>query len=187
MARLIYSYLASLDGYVADEKGKFDWAMPDEEVHEYVNELERSIGTYLFGRRMYETMVGWETDPSIAAQSPAAAAYAEIWKGADKIVYSGTLDKIITKRTRIDRTFDPVAVTQLKKEAIKDISIGGATLAAAALKSKLVDEINLFIVPYVAGGGLRMFPERTAIKLDLLEDRRFKNGMSYFRYAVIAT
>ena len=187
MARLVYCYLASLDGYVADEKGQFDWAEPDEVVLEFVNELERPIRTYLYGRRMYETMIGWETDSQFAVQSPACAAFAESWKAAEKVVYSTTLSAPSTVQTRVERTFDPDAVRRLKLDASTDISVGGATLAAKALKAGLVDEIRIFISPVVVGGGLQMFPDGVSLQLEFLEERTFKNGMTFVRYSVRQT
>src|SRR5438093_1567128 len=153
MARLIYSAIASLDGYVADEDGNFDWAAPDEEVHTFVNDLERPVGTYLYGRRMYEVMVYWETAHTVAGQPPAERDFAGIWQSADKIVYSRTLDKVSSKRTRIEREFDPEAVRHMKASAAGDITVGGPELAAQAFRAGLVDECQLFLAPIVVGGG----------------------------------
>jgi dihydrofolate reductase len=160
MAKLIYSTITSLDGYVADEDGNFDWAVPDEEVHPFVNDLERPVGTYLYGRRMYEVMVGWETDPTLADQSPFMRDFAQIWQAADKIVYSKTLETVATARTRIERDFDPEAVRQLKVAAGHDLSVGGPDLAAQAFKAGLVDECHLFVAPIVVGGGKRSLPQQ---------------------------
>ena len=157
MAKLIYSAIASLDGYVADEDGNFDWAAPDEEVHAFVNDLERPVGTYLFGRRMYEVMAVWET-ATLADQPPVMRDFAEIWRSADKVVYSRTLDAVSTPRTRIERDFDPDAVRQLKAEAGRDLGIGGPELAAHALAAGLVDECHLLLTPIVVGGGKRASP-----------------------------
>jgi dihydrofolate reductase len=179
---LIYSMLASLDGYIADKVGNFDWAVPDEEVHSFINDFERSVGTYLYGRRMYETMVGWETDPAIAAQSPIARDFAEIWQAADKIVYSKTLDSVSTARTRIERDFDPDAVRQLKERAGHDMTIAGPELAAHAFKAHLVDELYLFVAPIIVGGGKRALPNDVRLQLELLDERRFGNGMVFLRY-----
>jgi dihydrofolate reductase len=187
MARLVYCYFTSLDGHVADEKGKFDWAEPDEAVLEFVNELERPIRTHLYGRRMYETMTCWETDSQFAAQSPGCAAFSEIWKAAEKVVYSTTLSAPSTVQTRVERTFDSDAVRRLKLDASTDISVGGATLAAKALKAGLVDEIRVFISPVVVGGGLKMFPDGVSLQLEFLEERTFKNGMTFVRYSVRQT
>ena len=182
MARLIYSAIASLDGYIADEDGNFDWAVPDEEVHAFVNDLARPLGTYLYGRRMYEMMVGWETDPALAEQSPLMRDFAEIWQAADKIVYSKTLEAVSTASTRIERDFDPEAVRRMKASAGRDVVVGGAELAAQAFRAGLVDECHLFVAPIVVGGGKRSLPEDVRVKLELLGERRFGNGMVYLHY-----
>jgi dihydrofolate reductase len=182
MAKLIYSAIASLDGYVADEDGNFDWAAPDEEVHSFVNELARPIGTYLCGRRMYEVMAYWETADAVADQPPVVQDFAEIWQAADKIVYSKTLATVSAARTRIEREFDPDAVRQLKAAAGRDISVGGPELAAQAIEAGLVDEFHLFVSPIVVGGGKRSLQDGLRMTLDLLEERRFGNGMVYLRY-----
>jgi dihydrofolate reductase len=182
VARLVYSVIASLDGYVADEDGNFDWAVPDEEVHTFINDLERPVGTYLYGRRMYEVMVGWETDPTLADQSPVMRDFAEIWQAADKIVYSKTLEAVSTARTRIERDFDPEAVRQMKARAGHDILVGGPELAAQAFKAGLIDECHLFVVPMVVGGGKRFLPDNVRLQLELLDERRFGNGMVYLHY-----
>ena len=181
MAGLIYSAITSLDGYVADEDGKFDWAAPDEEVHSFVNDLERPIGTYLYGRRMYDVLVAWETMDT-GEQPPVMRDYAEIWRAADKIVYSGTLETVSSARTRIERDFNPEAVRQLKARADRDISVGGPELAAQAFKTGLVDECQLFITPIIVGGGKRSLPDDVRLKLELRDERRFGNGMVYLRY-----
>jgi dihydrofolate reductase len=182
MAKLIYSAIASLDGYIADKDGNFEWAMPDEEVHTFINDLERPVGTYLYGRRMYEVMVGWETDPTLADQSPVMRDFAEIWQAADKIVYSKTLEAVSTARTRIERDFDPEAVRQMKARAGHDILVGGPELAAQAFKAGLIDECHLFVVPMVVGGGKRFLPDNVRLQLELLDERRFGNGMVYLHY-----
>jgi dihydrofolate reductase len=182
MAKLIYSAIASLDGYIEDANGKFDWAEPDEEVHIFINDLERPVGTYLYGRRMYETMVGWETEPGLAEQSPVMRDFAEIWRAAEKIVYSKTLGAVSTARTRIERVFDLEAVRQLKAVAGSDIALGGPDLAAQAFKAGLVDEFHLFLAPIVVGGGKRSVSENVRLKLELLDERRFDSGMVYLRY-----
>ncbi len=182
MAKLIYSAIASLDGYVADEDGNFDWAVPDEEVHAFINDLDRPIGTYLYGRRMYETMVGWETDPTPAERSPLMRDFAQIWQAADKIVYSKTLEAVSTARTRIERDFDPEAVQQMKALAGRDLIVGGPELAAQAFKDGLVDECHLFVAPMVVGGGKRSLPDNVRLKLELLDERRFGSGMVYLYY-----
>ena len=153
MAKLIYSAIASLDGYVADEEGNFDWAIPDEEVLAFINDLEEPVGTYLYGRRLYEVMVGWETDPTLADRSPLMRDFAQIWQAADKIVYSKTLEAVSTARTRIERDFDPEAVRQMKAREGRDLLVGGPELAAQVFKAGLVDECHLFVAPVVVGGG----------------------------------
>jgi dihydrofolate reductase len=183
MAKLIYSAITSLDGYVADEDGKFDWAAPDEEVHRFVNDLERPVGTYLYGRRMYEVMAPWETDPTLADQSLVMRDFAELWQAADKVVYSKTLETVSTARTRIERNFDPEAARQLKTQAERDITVGGPDLAAQAIKAGLVDEVRLFFVPIVVGGGSQALPDHVRLKLELLDERRFGNGVVHLRYA----
>jgi dihydrofolate reductase len=182
MAKLIYSVITSLDGYVADESGNFDWAAPDEEVHRFVNELERPVGTYLYGRRMYEVMVYWETAHTLADQPPFVQDFAEIWQAADKIVYSRTLETVSSGRTRIEREFDPEAVGQLKTQASGDITAGGPELAARAIKAGLVDEYQLFVMPIVVGGGKRSLPDGVRLELELLDERRFGSGVVYLRY-----
>jgi dihydrofolate reductase len=182
MAKLIYSAFASLDGYVADEDGNFDWAMPDEEVHRFVNDLERPVGTYLYGRRMYEVMGYWETAHTLADQPPFVQDFAEIWQAADKIVYSKTLETVSSARTRIERDFDPEVVRQLKAAAGRDLTVGGPDLAAQAIKAGLVDELQLFVAPTVVGGGKQSLPNNVRLQLDLLDERRFGNGMVYLRY-----
>jgi len=179
--RLIYSALASLDGDVADEDGNFDWAAPDEEVHRFVNELERPVGTYLYGRRMYEVMRFWET--AGGADQPAFARdYAEIWRAADKIVYSKTLESVSSARTRIERDFDPEAVRQLTETADRDLSVGGPGLAAQAIEAGLVDEYQLFVAPAVVGGGTGWLPDHVRLDLELLDEQRFESGFVYLRY-----
>jgi dihydrofolate reductase len=163
MAKLIYSAITSLDGYIADEDGNFDWAVPDEEVHTFINDLERTIGTYLYGRRMYEVMVVWETDPTLAEQSPVMRDFAEIWQAADRIVYSKTLQTVSTARTRIERDFDPEAVRQMKALAGPDLIVGGANLAAQAFRAGLVDECHLLVAPVMVGGGKRSLPHQAAV------------------------
>jgi len=179
MARLIYSAIASLDGYVADENGNFDWAAPDEEVHSFVNDLLRPVGTHLLGRRMYDVMAVWET---LTDQAPVMRDFAEIWRSADKIVYSRTLESVSSARTRIERDFDPEAVRQLKASAGRDIAVGGPELAAQALRAGLVDECHLFVTPVVVGGGNRSLPDNVRLDLDLRDVRRFGNGVVYLRY-----
>jgi dihydrofolate reductase len=183
MARLIYSSIMSLDGYTADETGNFDWAAPDEEVHAFVNDLERPIRTHLYGRRMYEVMAAWETLPTDAGQDPVMRDFAEIWRAADKIVYSSTLLTPSSARTRIEREFAPDTVRQLKQQSDHDMSIGGPQLASQALRAGLVDECHVFIVPVVVGGGLQAFQDGR-VNVELLEERRFRSGVVYLRYRV---
>jgi dihydrofolate reductase len=183
VAKLIYSAIASLDGYVEDATGNFDWAAPDEEVHAFVNDLERSAGTYLYGRRMYETMRFWERPPDPATQPRVVQEFAAIWQAADKIVYSRTLTDASTARTRIERHFDPEAVRQLKATAARDLTVGGAELAAQAIEAGLVDEYRLLLVPVIVGGGKRWLPEGgVRVDLDLEDERRFRNGTVYLQF-----
>ena len=178
---LSYSVICSLDGYTADAAGKFDWAEPDEEVAAAVNDLERGVGTYLYGRRMYEVMRYWETTP-LDEHSPAGRDFARIWRAADKIVYSTTLPDVATTRTRLEPRFDPEAVWALKERG--DVSVGGPGLASAALRAGLVDEVRLFLTPAAVGGGTPVFPAAARVQLDLVDQRRFASGVSYLRYAV---
>ena len=182
MAKLIYSAITSLDGYIADEDGNFDWAAPDEEVHTFVNDLERPVGTYLYGRRMYEVMVAWETAHTFADQRPFVQDFAKIWQAADKVVYSRTLAAVSSARTRIERDFDPEAVRQLKASAGRDLSVGGPDLAAQAIRAGLVDEFHLFLTPFVVGGGNQSLPDNVRVQLELLDERRFGGGVVFLRY-----
>jgi dihydrofolate reductase len=181
VARLIYTAIASLDGYTADEAGNFDWAAPGAELHAFVNDLEREVGTHLYGRLMYETMAVWET-MDVSAEPDVMRDYAEIWRAADKVVYSRTLAAPATPRTRIEREFDPEAVRRMKEEADRDISVGGPGLAAHALRAGIVDEIQLFLIPAAVGGGTRALPDGLRLDLDLLDERRFESGAVYLRY-----
>ena len=181
MAKLIYSAIASLDGYVADAEGRFDWAEPDVEVHSFINDLERRVGTYLYGRRLYEVMAVWETMP-LAEQPRFLHDFAETWREADKIVYSRTLEAVSTARTRIERAFDPHEVRQLKAAAGRDITVGGPDLAAQAFEAGLVDELHLFVAPVVVGGGTQSLPGNVRLRLDLVDERRFRSGVIYLRY-----
>jgi dihydrofolate reductase len=185
MATLLYSAIASLDGYIEDEDGTFGWAEPDEEVHSFVNDLERRVGSYLLGRRMYEVMLAWET-LDLADQPRVMRDFAEIWRARDKIVYSRTLRAVSSARTRIERDFDADAVRQLKASAERDLSIGGPELAGHAFEAGLVDECNLFIAPIVVGGGRQAFPDNVWLELELLDERRFGNGMVHLRYRTAA-
>lgn len=183
MSQLIYSMIASLDGYTADRDGRFDWAAPNDALHTFVNDLERPVGTYLYGRKMYETMRAWETDTSLIEGSPTTADYARIWQSAEKIVYSRTLDDVDTARTRLERTFDPDAVRDLVAAADADVSIGGPHLAAAALEAGLVDEMRVFLVPVVVGGGTPFSPPGLRRDLTLIQTER-DDDVAYLRYRV---
>ena len=178
MARLTYLAIASLDGYVEDDQGKFDWAAPDEEVHAFVNDLARPWGTHLYGRRMYETMVWWETGDHAAVYRD----YAEIWRAAEKVVYSRTLQTVSSNRTRIEREFDATAIRRLKETSRSDMSIGGAELAGQAVVEELVDECHLFLVPVLVGGGKRALPAGVHAELELCDERRFRSGVVYLHY-----
>jgi dihydrofolate reductase len=182
MAKLIYLMNASLDGYIADEDGTFDWGEPGEEYYSSINDLLRPVGTYLYGRRLYELMQVWETDPAVAAQSPGTREFAEIWQAADKVVYSRTLASAATARTRIERDFDPEAVRQLKAAADRDLTVGGPTLGAQAITAGLVDEYQLFVWPVVVGGGKPFLPDQVRLQLELLDERRFGSGVVFLRY-----
>ncbi len=183
MAKLIYSAITSLDGYIEDAEGKFDWAAPDEEVHAFVNDLERPVGTYLYGRRMYETMVFWENPPDLPDEPPVVQDFAEIWQAAEKIVCSTTLASVTSARTRIERAFDPEAIRQLKVTAGRHLTVGGADLASQAVAAGLVDEYQLFLVPVLVGGGKRSLPDdNVRANLELLDERRFGNGTVYLHY-----
>ncbi len=184
MAKLIYSALASLDGYIADENGNFDWAEPDEEVHAFVNDLSREVGTFLLGRRMYEVLLAWET-LDVSAEPPAMKDFAHLWRAADKVVYSTTLEEVSSANTRLERDFDPEAVGRLKASAARDVGVGGPGLAAHALRAGLVDELHLFVVPVVVGGGTRFFPDGVRLDLELLDERRFHNGTVFLRHRAI--
>jgi dihydrofolate reductase len=186
MANLIYSAITSLDGYVADEHGNFDWAEPDEEVHSFVNDLERRAGTYLYGRQMYEVMVAWEAMPNRAAQPSFIQDYAAIWQAAGKIVYSRTLEKVSSARTQIERDFDPQEIRHMKTAAARDITVGGPHLAAQAIRAGLVDELHQFVTPIAVGGGNRFLPDGVGVKLELLDERRFGNGVVHLHYRIKA-
>jgi dihydrofolate reductase len=182
LANLIYSVLESLDGFIEDDAGNFDWAGPDEEVHSFINDLERTVGTHLYGRRMYEVMSYWEVT-DFADQPAYVQDYAEIWRPVDKIVYSRTLDAVTTARTRLEQDFDPDAVRELKATVERDLTVSGPELASHAFRAGLVDELHLFLAPIVVGGGKRSLPDDVRIELDLLDERRFGNGMVHLHYA----
>jgi dihydrofolate reductase len=184
MGKLIYAAIASLDGYVEDEEGRFDWSTPDDAVHAFINDLERPIGTYLYGRRMYETMVFWETVTTGADEPAVFWDYARIWRAADKVVYSRTLPEVSSVRTRIEREFDRDAIERLKQSSGADIAIGGAELAGHAIGAGLVDECHLFLCPIVVGGGKRALPDNIRVLLELLDERRFGNGVVHLHYRV---
>jgi dihydrofolate reductase len=184
VAKLIYSAIASLDGYVADEDGHFEWAAPDEEVHAFINDLERPVGTYLYGRRMYDVMVFWETAHTLPGEPLVVQDFAELWRAADKIVFSRTLEAAVSARTRIERDFDPDAVRQLKAQAVRDISLGGPDLAAQAFRAGIVDECHLFLTPVIVGGGTPALPDGVRVELELLGERRFRSGVVHLHYRV---
>lgn len=186
MVKLIYSMTMSLDGYVADTDGRFDWARPDEEVHAFFNDLARPIGTQLYGRRMYEVMSYWESSQATDDESPAMREFGVLWRASDKIVYSATLSSVNTSRTQLERDFDPKAIGQLKARASRELCIGGATLAASAFAAGLIDECHLMLAPVIVGGGTRALPDGVRSTLDMLETRHFSNGMVYLRYGVAA-
>jgi dihydrofolate reductase len=183
VAKLVYSAIASLDGYVADADGTFDWAAPDAEVHAYVNDLERTTGTYLYGRRMYDVMAVWETLP-LDDEPAVMRDYAELWRAAEKIVYSRTLHAVSTAKTRLEHVFDPSAVRALKEAAERDLSIGGPELAGQALAAGLVDELHLLLTPVVVGGGTHALPRNVRVGLELLGERRFAGGVVHLHYRV---
>ena len=186
MAKLIYSAITSLDGYVADENGAFDWAAPDEEAHAFVNDLERPVGTYLYGRRMYEVMRYWETAATSGDEPAVIRDYVKLWQATEKIVYSRTLEEVSSARTRIERDFDPEAVRQLKASADRDLSVGGPALAAEALRAGLIDEVHLFLTPVLVGGGTPALPDGARVQLELLDERRFGNGVVHLHYRTAA-
>jgi dihydrofolate reductase len=184
MVRLNYLALMSLDGYIADEVGNFDWAAPDDDVHRFINDLIRPVGTFLYGRRMYEVMAVWETMGAGTDEPDAIVDFARIWRSSEKIVYSRTLDSISSSRTRIERDFNPEIVREMKSTAGHDMAIGGPDLATNAFKHQLVDECYLFIAPVLVGAGKRGLPERVRLDLELLDERRFGNGMVYLHYRI---
>jgi dihydrofolate reductase len=182
MAHLIYTTNSSLDGYTEDRDGKFDWTAPDEEYFTFISNLVREAGTYLYGRRMYESMMVWETDPNLAAESPLRRDFAEMWQAANKIVYSKTLETVSTRKTQLERSLDPEAIRQLKEAVEQDILIGGAELAAHAFRSGLIDECHLFLMPIIVGGGKQSLPDNVRLELELLDERRFGSGVVFLRY-----
>jgi dihydrofolate reductase len=186
MGRLIYSAIGSVDGYIEDDQGRFEWAAPDDDVFAFVTEMERPIGTYLYGRRMYETMVYWETVDRDASPPAATLDFARMWRAASKVVFSRTLGSPLSERTRIERDFDPAAIDRLKSEAFTDLTIGGPELAAVALGAGLVDEIHLYLVPIAVGGGKRALPTGLRLPLELRDQHRFASGTVYLRYCLTA-
>ena len=184
MGTLIYTGITSLDGYINDAQGKFDWAEPSEEVHAFVNDLERDVGTYLYGRRMYDTMSFWETPSPETEASAVMTDYQRIWSGARKIVYSSTLDAVASENTAIERVFDPEAVAELVGRSDRDASIGGAHLAAHALRAGLIGELRMFLNPVIVGDGTPFLPDGYSDPLELLDQQRFENGVVYLRYTV---
>jgi dihydrofolate reductase len=184
VGRLIYSALASLDGYVEDAQGDFSWAAPDDELHAFVNDLERPIGTYLYGRRMYETMAFWETASNADDQPPTTRDFAAIWRAAEKVVYSRTLDEVATARTRLERDFDPAAIRRLKASSDRDLTIGGAELAGGAVAAGLVDECHLFLHPVAVGSGKPALSVTGRVQLELLDEHRFRSGVVHLRYGL---
>ncbi len=184
MGRLIYSAIASLDGYIEDADGNFDWSAPDAEVHAFVNEREAEVGTMLLGRKMYETLKVWERPEDFAGDDETLLEFARIWRAAEKVVYSGSLDAVETARTRVETTFDPGAVRELKDSSDRALSIGGAALAAEALRAGLVDELQLLASPVVVGGGKHWLPDGLRLELELIDERRFANGVVHMQYRV---
>ena len=184
MGRLVYAAIASLDGYVADEDGNFDWCAPDEEVHAFVNELQRTVGTQLLGRRMYDVLAVWESIDTGPEQARVIRDYAELWRATDKVVYSRTLESVPTARTRLERDFDPEAVRVLKAGADRELTVGGPGLAEQALRAGLVDEVHLFLSPVVVGGGTRALPDGVRLDLALVDEHRFGNGVVHLGYRV---
>jgi dihydrofolate reductase len=185
MAPLIYASNMSLDGWTEDEHGGFDWAPPDDDVFVFITELMASAGTYLYGRRMYETLAVWETDSNLAARSDLTARYAQAWQAADKVVYSSSLAAACTANTRIERHFDTSAVSGLKAAPTRDLLVGGPNLAAQALAAGLVDELQLFVWPVVLGGRNPALPTDVRVDLELRDQHRFNNGVMYLRYDVV--
>jgi dihydrofolate reductase len=184
MAKLIYLTNVSLDGYIEDEDGSFDWTPPDDELFAFITDLVRPVGTYLYGRRLYDAMAVWETDPALAAQSDLMAGFASVWQAAEKVVYSTTLDAVSTANTRIERTFDPASVRRMKAAATRDLTVGGALLAGHAFKAGLVDECQLLIHRILVGGGKPVLPSGTRADLELLDDRQIGKGVVYLRYRI---
>jgi dihydrofolate reductase len=184
MAKLIYVSNVSLDGFIEDEHGGFEWTPPDDEQFAFITDLIRPVGTYLYGRRLYETMAVWETEPALAAQSELRADFAHVWQAADKIVYSATLDAVSTAKSRLEPRFDPNVIREMKGTASRDLMVGGANLAAHAFNARLIEECHLFICPAVVGRGKPSLPSELRAKLELLDERRFDNGVVYVRHRI---
>ncbi len=185
MAKLIYVANVSLDGYVEDVHGAFDWTEPTDEVFTFITDLVRPVGTYLYGRRMYETMAPWEVEPALAARSELWTDFAHVWQSADKIVYSTALRGVSTARTRLERRFDPDPVREMKASAAGDLTVGGSVLAAHAFNAGLIDECQLFVYPVLVGDGKPAFSGDARVRLDLLEEHRFHNGVVNLRYRIL--
>jgi len=185
VAKLIYVSNVSLDGFIEDEHGGFGWTNPDDEQFAFITDLVRPVGTYLYGRRLYETMAVWETDPALAAQSDLRAEFADVWQAADKVVYSTSLDAVSTARTRLERCFDLDSIRRMKDAASRDLTVGGANLAAHAFRARLIDECHLFICPSVVGRGKPSLPSQLRAELELLDERRFDNGVVYVRHRIL--
>jgi dihydrofolate reductase len=184
MARLMYITNVSVDGYIEDAHGGFDWTEPDDELFAFITDLVRSVGTFVYGRRLYESMAVWETDPTLAARSELMGDFARVWQAADKIVYSTTLREVSTGRTRIERDFDPETIQRLKESEAGDLTVGGAAFAAPAFKAGLVDECHLFVHPVIVGAGKAALPRDLRADLELLDERGFSNGVVYLRHRV---
>lgn len=182
MAKLIYAPMGSLDGYIEDEHGRFEWAAPDDEVMAFVNDLVRPVGIHLYGRRMYETMVYWETADGGSDQPALTREWAGIWRAAEKVVYSRTLQTVSSAKTRIERDLNPDAIRQMKETSAADIVIGGAELAGQAIAAGLIDELHFVLVPTIIGGGKRALPGKVRTELELVDERRFRNGAVHLHY-----
>ncbi len=186
MSKLIYFTPTSLDGFIAGETDSMDWSVPDEEISAFINDVHRPIGTYLYGRKEYETMAVWETPDAIPGLTPAMMDFSRIWQAAVKIVYSKSLETVSTPNTRLEREFEPQAVRDLKAQLPHDISVAGPNLAAQAIRAGLVDEYHLLVVPMMLGGGKPVLPGSVRVKLDLLDERRVGYGWVYLRYHIRA-
>ena len=184
MSKLIYAVNTSVDGFMEDQDGNFGWTEPNDEVFKFITDLMRPIGTHLLGRRMYETMMVWETDPKFAAESSLKRDFAEVWQAANKIVFSTTLENLPTRKTQLMRSFEPETIRQLKANSEHDILIEGPEIASHAFRAGLIDECHLFILPVVVGGGKSAIPNNLRLNLELLEEQHFGNGTVYLRYRI---